>query len=371
MHELLPRIAAALDAGEPVALATVVRRRGSLPMSSTAKMLVRADGSAEGTVGGGCLEAEVYATARTLLREGGVSLESFDLTEIEDGLQGHVCGGSVTILTRPLLPTDPTRGLIRSALEALEDGEAAAFLSWVPAENDLPSPAPDNDMAMHAVVRADGSVAADGSLPASLPDKARMLAGDGLADLVSDVDSEGAPAYFVEPLRQPPTVLIFGAGHCGTAIGALASNAGFQVHVLEDRPTFLQGEHMPWAAGLHHVDYAALPTVDPSSYLVIVTRGHEHDLTILRQVVGGPSAYLGMIGSERKRHLFGKTLRSEGVAQDELDRLCSPMGLAIGADTPEEIAVAVVAEMIAVRRGAAVPSAMQSGTSSRRRATRA
>ncbi len=368
MHELLPRIAAALDAGEPVALATVVRRRGSLPMSNTAKMLVRADGSAEGTVGGGCLEAEVYATARTLLRDGGVSLESFDLTEIEDGLQGHVCGGSVTILTRPLLPTEPTRGLIRQAQEALEDGEPAAFLSWVPAENGSSVPAPDLDLAMHAVVRADGSVVADTSLPASVPDRARRMAGDGLADLVSDGVSEDAPVYFVEPLKPPPSVLIFGAGHCGRAIGELATSAGFRVHLLEDRPAFLQHEHTAWASGLHHVDYAALPAVDSSSYVVIVTRGHEHDLTILRQVIGGKSAYLGMIGSERKRHLFSKTLRTEGVTEDDLDRLRSPMGLAIGADTPEEIAVAVVAEMIAVRRGAALPAALQSGTSSRRRA---
>ncbi len=367
MRELLPRIAAVLDAGEPVALATVVRRRGSLPMSNTAKMLVCADGTAEGTVGGGCLEAEVYATARTLLREGGVSLESFDLTEIEDGLEGHVCGGSVTILTRPLLPTDSTRGIIRQAQEALERGEAAAFLSWVPVENGS-TPRPEPSLAMHAVVRADGSVTADASLPASLPELAKALAGAGLADLVSADGRDGAPAYFVEPLQQPPRVLVFGAGHCGRAIGELAARAGFRVHVLEDRPAFLEGKPMAWAAGLHHVDYAALPPVEPDTYLVIVTRGHEHDLTILRQVVRGTSAYLGMIGSQRKRHLFAKTLRSEGVTDDELGRLCSPMGLAIGADTPEEIAVAVVAEMIAVRRGAAVAATLQSGKSSRRRA---
>ena len=368
MHELLPRIAAALDAGEPVALATVVRRRGSLPMSTTAKMLVRADGTAEGTVGGGCLEAEVYATARTLLREGGVSLESFDLTEVEDGLQGHVCGGSVTILTRPLLPTDSTRGIIRQAQEALERGETAAFLSWVPGENGLPTSRPKPNLAMHAVVCADGSVTADALLPTSLPELAKALAAEGLADLVCADATDDAPAYFVEPLQQSPRVVVFGAGHCGRAIGELAASAGFRVHVLEDRPAFLEDKPMTWAAGLHHVDYVALPPVEPGAYLVIVTRGHEHDLTILRQVVRGASAYLGMIGSERKRHLFAKTLRSEGVTEEELGRLRSPMGLAIGADTPEEIAVAVVAEMIAVRRGVAVTATSRSGKSSRRRA---
>lgn len=367
MQELLPRIAAALEAGEPVALATVVRRRGSLPMSTTAKMLVCADGTAVGTVGGGCLEAEVYATAQTLLRDGGVSLERFDLTEVEDGLQGHVCGGSVTVLTRPLLPTESTRGIIRQALQALERGEKASFLSWVPAENGLGSLRPDPHLALHAVVRADGSVTADASLPGLLAGMAQELAAAGRAELVSESSSDDRSAYFVEPLLPPPAALIFGAGHCGRAIGEFAASAGFRVQMLEDRPTFLDSGRMPWAAGLHHVDFAALPPLEPGTYLVIVTRGHEHDLTILRQAVRAPSAYLGMIGSERKRHLFERTLRGEGVTDVQLDALCSPMGLAIGADTPAEIAVAVVAEMIAVRRGSAIPAALRSGKSSRRR----
>lgn len=368
MQEVLPRIAAALEAGEPVALATVVRRRGSLPMSTTAKMLVCADGTAVGTVGGGCLEAEVYATAQTLLRDGGVSLERFDLTEIEDGLQGHVCGGSVTVLTRPLLPTEATRGVIRQAQQALDRAEAATFLSWVPAGDGSGVRQLEPDLARHAVVRADGSVTADASLPPALAGAAREIAATGRAELVGDGSSDERPSYFVEPLRSPPTVTIFGAGHCGLAIGELAAAAGFRVRMLEDRPTFLEGGRMPWAAGRHHVDFAALPPVEPGTYVVIVTRGHEHDLTILRQVVRGPSAYLGMIGSERKRLMFEKTLRGEGVTDDELDALCSPMGLAIGADTPEEIAVAVVAEMIAVRRGVVTPAALRSGKSSRRQA---
>ena len=367
MQVVLPRIAAALEAGEPVALATVVRRRGSLPMSNTAKMLIRADGTVVGTVGGGCLEAEVYAIAQTLLREGGVSVENFDLTEIEDGLQGHVCGGSVTILTRPLLPSESTRGIIRQAQQALEDGEAAAFLSRVPVETESAALQVDQNLALRAGVRADGSVAADASLPPSLTGIAQGLAIDGRTKLVPDESSSSGSAYFVEPLQPPPTVLIFGAGHCGRAIGELAARAGFRAQMLEDRPTFLEERRMPWASGLHHVDFTALPHVEPTAYVVIVTRGHEHDLTILRQVVRSPSSYLGMIGSERKRHLFEKTLRGEGVAEADIKRLRSPMGLAIGADTPEEIAVAVVAEMIAARRGAAIPSALRSGKSSRHR----
>ncbi|HJO04415.1 MAG TPA: XdhC family protein [Acidobacteriota bacterium] len=368
MQEVLPRIAAALEAGEPVVLATVVKRRGSLPMSNTAKMLVGADGSAAGTVGGGCLEAEVYAIAQTLLRQGGVSVERFDLTEIEDGLQGHVCGGSVTILTRPLFPSDSTRGVIQQAQQALEQGESAAFLSWVPPDSGADESQSEPPRAQHAVVRADGSVVSDASLPPSLPDIARDLAIDGRAELVSQVSPHDGSAYFVEPLQPPPTALIFGAGHCGRAIGRLAAGAGFLVQMLEDRPAFLEEGRMLWAAGLHHVDFKELSPVAPDSYLVIVTRGHDHDLTILRQVVGGQSAYLGMIGSARKRHLFEKTLRGEGIGEAELDRLRSPMGLAIGADTPEEIAVAVVAEMIAVRRGAPVLPPMRSGKSSRHRA---
>ena len=187
----------------------------------------------------------------------------------------------------------------------------------------------------------------------------------------SDADSETDRAYFIDPVVARPRALIFGAGHCGQAIAQVAQLAGFRVVVMDDRAAFADPARLPWAEEVRVVDFANVTdglALNGREHFVIVTRGHEHDLAVLRQLLPHPSAYLGMIGSERKKHLFLKTLRHEGLREDQLQRIRSPMGLPIAADTPEEIAVAVVGEMIAVRRGAPSSPRIASGRSSRKAA---
>jgi len=335
MYLLLPKMLAALRGGAPIALATVVKQRGSLPMASDAKLLVRPDGTMDGTIGGGCLEAEVYATATELLREGAASIDEFHLNEVEveAGTGGHVCGGTVVVLTRVFRPGPDTVAFFERAVAQHDRGDEVRFVSRINAG----APA-------HALV-VNGSVDVGLGLT---PELVPAVAGAGVV-------GDDAESWFVEPVREPPLLIVFGGGHCGVAIGAAAAAADHRVWVLEDRPMFLDAERMPWADRLQRVDFAALPELplDANTALAIVTRGHEHDLVVLRQVLDTAVGYLGMIGSRRKRELFRRILGDEGRDVAAFDRVRSPMGLDIAAQTPAEIAVSVVAELIAVRRGAA------------------
>lgn len=345
MLDLLPVVVDHLAADRSVALAMVVGRRGSLPMARCAKMLMLDDGSTRGTVGGGCLEAEVWSVGRELLRQGGCSLDTFHLNEVEEGLGGHVCGGTVSILTRVLRPMPPTRELVTALHATLAGERSSALVTRLPESEGR---APDGGWAL---LESGGDTRTDGlRLDAPTQERCRgLLAGKAPVEL-------GEPArLFVEPLHPTPVVSVFGAGHCGKAIGRVAAGAGFRVRLYDDREPFLEAAASPWAEHRECIDFARASEavrVAPHHYLVIVTRGHEHDLELMRQLASTPAAYMGMIGSQRKRLLFERTLAAEGVPRERLERLRSPMGLPIGADTPEEIAVAVVGEMIAVRRGA-------------------
>ena len=425
MQEHLETIVAELEQQRSLALAVVIERRGSLPMATTARMLVSADGSTGGTVGGGCLEAEIYARARRLLAAStgtSAAIDTFSLTEVEEGLQGHVCGGTVSILTELLVPDAATTGLFADLRNRLARGENVALATLLPGQGYprgghrlLLTPKTNEPVAGTAIEsRAGSGIDPDGAASRlaaagrqALADaRPRVVGLDGVGGLVDSepgstrgtgsglVAADNAIAgarYFVEPLLTEPRAVIFGAGHCGRAIARIAGFAGFRTVVLDDRPAFADPELVPEADEVAVVDFADLcelagpsgpsgspgpsgsyddadcprPSSLPSGgvlgggqrdYLVIVTRGHEHDLTVLRQVLaaagtGGAPAYLGMIGSRRKRLMFLKTLKAEGYCDEDLAALRSPMGLSIGADTPEEIAVAVVGEMIAARRG--------------------
>jgi len=245
-------------AGRKCALATIVEVNGSIPSYETAKLLVRDDGSILGTVGGGCVEAEVWNTARQVMETGKPKRLEFNLGQDVSYENGLICGGQLTI--------------------------------------------------------------------------------------------------FVEPVLPPARLFLFGAGHVSLSICRVATLAGFPTVVVDDRPSFANRERFPEAEAVHAGEYEQVfPQlgIDALSYLVIVTRGHRDDLRVLRLAVQTPAAYVAMIGSRRKVIGLVKELEKEGVPAEALERLFAPMGLDIGAVTPEEIAVSVVAEMIAHKRKAA------------------
>jgi xanthine dehydrogenase accessory factor len=243
--------------GRRGALATIVNVRGSIPSFHTAKMLVRDDGSIMGTIGGGCVEADVWQAAREVMESETPRTLKFDLNQDPKHDTGLVCGGTLEI--------------------------------------------------------------------------------------------------FVEPVLPPALLYIFGAGHVALSVCRTAASAGFEVIVTDDRSSYATNERFPAAREVYALDFdEAMKKLDPneSSYIVIVTRGHRDDMRILRWAVQTRARYVGMIGSKRKVIEISKALQAEGLPAHLFERVHSPIGLDIGAVTPEEIGVAITAELIALRRHA-------------------
>ena len=241
--------------GRKAALATIIDVQGSEPGYETSKLLIRDDGSMVGTVGGGCVEADVWAAAQDVMRDEKPRRMHFNLNERPEADQGLVCGGSLDI--------------------------------------------------------------------------------------------------FIEPILATPTLYLCGGGHVSLAISKVAPLAGFETVVVDDREAFASPQRFPEAAATHSGPWESVLAqlaVNGFSYIVIATRGHRGDLACLRWALTTSARFIGMVGSKRKLVEFAKLLEADGVTPGQFERLHSPVGLDIGALTPPEIAVSVVAEMIAVRR---------------------
>lgn len=243
--------------GRRGAVATIVNVRGSVPSFETAKMLVRDDGSILGTIGGGCVEAEVWQAAREVMESEKPRTLTFNLNNDPKYDTGLVCGGTLDV--------------------------------------------------------------------------------------------------FIEPVLPPASLYVFGAGHVSVNLYKAALNAGFQVTVIDDRESYANRERFPEAKEVIVEDFdqiTARLSPSESAYIVIVTRGHRDDMRVLRWAVRTPAKYIGMIGSKRKTIRIFEELVKEGLAERLFERVHAPIGLDIGAITPEEIAIAITAELIAVRRHA-------------------
>jgi len=241
--------------GQKCAIATIVQVRGSIPSFESAKLLVREDGSMVGTIGGGCVEAEVWNAAREVMETEKSKHMSFNLGQDAAYDNGLICGGQLDV--------------------------------------------------------------------------------------------------FVEPVIPPPHAIIFGAGHISKSLSRVASLAGFSTTIVDNRETFANRERFPEAGEIFAAEYEEVfpkLTINESTYLIIVTRGHRDDMRVLRWAVNTPARYIAMIGSKRKTISVVHELEKEGIPREAFEKVFAPMGLEIGAEMPEEIAISVVAEMIAVRR---------------------
>jgi len=241
--------------GQKCALATIVQVRGSIPSFESAKLLVREDGSMAGTIGGGCVEAEVWNAAREVIATGKPRHMSFSLGQDAAYDNGLICGGQLDV--------------------------------------------------------------------------------------------------FVECVTPQPNAIIFGGGHISKSLAKVLDLAGFRVSVSDNREAFANRERFPEAAEIHADEYEDLYpklNITESTYIVIVTRGHRDDMRVLRWAVTTPAKYIAMIGSKRKVIAVIRELEKEGLGSEAFDRIYAPMGFEIGAVSPEEIAISVAAEMIAMRR---------------------
>jgi len=254
--DLFEEIVRMRRAGQRGALATIVHTNGSIPSYESSRMLVREDGTSLGTVGGGCVEADVWAAAREVMHKESPRKLVFTLNNEATYDNGLICGGTVEIFLEPILPQ--------------------------------------------------------------------------------------------------PVLYLFGGGHVSTAVAKAAQAIGFGVGVVDDREAFANTQRFPMAQEIYTSYADAFQKIRPgsSSYLVIVTRGHKEDMRVLAWAVRTPARYIGMIGSKRKVLSVYKALEKEGYTPEEFEHVYAPMGLDIGALSPEEIAVSIVAELVAVRRNA-------------------
>jgi xanthine dehydrogenase accessory factor len=345
MIKLLQSICHLMEEGEDLVLATIIDHSGSTARSVGTKMLIRPDGSTVGTIGGGLVEFETCRLASVVFKSGRALLKTFELTGADAATTDRmICGGNMEILLE-LINSDPEmvkefkelilalkqkhRGFLVKEIDVT--GEPARRMKWCLVQNG-------------SVTRGDSGWqdAVASGLMAEAAEAKRPLA------LV-----KGGKRFFVEPTLLPGTVFLFGAGHVSRPVAEMAAMVDFRTVIIDDRAEYANSERFPGADGIKvipsfHQAFDGLE-IDRDSCLVILTRGHLHDKTVLEQALKTDAGYIGMIGSRRKRDLIYMELITKGFNKADFERVHAPIGFAIGAETPEEIAVSIVAELIQAR----------------------
>ncbi len=343
MRELLADLETALQQRRPCVCCVVVATRGSTPQKAGAAMLVFADGRQCGTLGGGCIEAEVRQRALRVLAggDGRPDLLTFCLDDNYGWDDGLICGGRMTILADPLASV-AAGAYYRCLRRLVEDGRGCTqAIALAPVFGLAAGDRFLFDYGGQVVART-----TEATLPTEVVQSLTVLtqrpapsSGHGIAYL---------------PTLPRITLLIVGAGHVGQAVARLAAEVDFNVWVHDDRACYASRERFPSAERLLVGDIGPTlrqlaPELTPSTYCLIVTRGHNHDEEALAHLADTSATYVGMIGSKRKIKLIFEDLLAKGVSRAALARVHAPLGLAIGSQTVPEIAISIVAELIAFR----------------------
>jgi len=354
MKDLYRLILESLKQGRTSALATIIKQAGPSPRGIGAKCLIFEDGSIAGTIGGGLLEGQTLKEARKVFETGIPLRLNFYLKGTDVAQTDMLCGGEVEVFVEPIWPgNEPLIPLFQKLAEVSNRG-GEGWLATVVAEGQWKEGI-TYKLYLDKNGQLVGSIPEERGLEAALFNRGEMLKRITRPTLTGlSEGSDGAMEVFIEPVRSNPVLYVFGGGHVSKEIVPLASRVGFKTIVIDDRPEFADASLFPGAWQVRQSDFEGLVdqlAVDDSAYLVIVTRGHIHDKTVLAQALKTDARYIGMIGSRRKRNIIYEKLLEEGFTKQDLERVHAPIGLAIGAETPEEIAVSIVAELIQVRAG--------------------
>ena len=340
--------------GRDFAVATVVAVGGSAPRQPGAALAVDAEGTAVGSVSGGCVEGAVYELCRQALEDGETVLERFGYSDEDAFAVGLTCGGVIDVLVTPLRAADPARPVAAAALAAVARGEAAALTRIVTGPAEL--------LGRALLVDADGSQ--EGGFGAH-PELDRTVAAEAAAFLdagrtgtleIGEQGSRcGAPlTVLVESSVPPPRMIVFGAIDFASALVRVGKFLNYHVTVCDARPVFATTSRFPEADEIV-VDwphrYLDRTQVDGRTVLCVLTHDAKFDVPLLRLALRLPVAYVGAMGSRRTHLDREERLREAGVTELELARLRSPIGLDLGARTPEETALSIAAEIVANRRG--------------------
>jgi xanthine dehydrogenase accessory factor len=321
-----------LNQGKNAAVATVVSKTGAAPREVGAKMLIGSDGRFLGTIGGGCVDAEASLQARMVMQEGVPMLLRYSMNGNVAEEEGMICGGTVEILVEPVLSQHLT--VWRQTGELMKESTDAILLTRYGTETFTKT-----------LFKRDGTHSGDFA----------DLSREKLDEYFNAKKLVVEKGFLVEPLARPEVLYVFGAGHISQFVAKMASLVDFGVVIIDDRWSFANKERFPEAEEVlveDFVDVVGRLSFTGAEYAVIVTRGHKHDATVLEKVLEKPAKYVGMIGSKRKTKLVFDHLRARGVLGETLAQVHAPIGLDIGSETPQEIAISIVAQLVQARRRA-------------------
>lgn len=340
MKKLMKEACNILQSGEDLVLVTVCGKSGSAPRLAGARMIVHRDGRITGTIGGGLVEAVAMQEAKAAFSHRNSRRKNFDLGNGDAAVTDMICGGNMEIYLEYIQADAENLALFTTLLASLDHGRRVSLVS-----------------------RLSGMTTDDHAF--LLDHKGGLIAGQAPESLLAAVkkihSSTSAPTVIIQDLTEylvsyfsiAGELFLIGAGHVAACTAGAAARVGFRIIVMDDRAEFANRDRFPTSDEVRVIpsfaDCFGAYAINHDSYLVIVTRGHMHDHDVLKQALTTEAGYIGMIGSHKKRDTIYNSLRLSGVSQAQLDRVHCPIGLSIEADTPEEIAVSIVAELIQER----------------------
>ena len=338
-----------LEQDERLVMATVVRTKGSTPQKPGAKLLVRNDGSGVGTLGGGCVEGDIWYAASQLMRRGGdAQHREYELNEDLAAQDGLVCGGTMFFLIDPVYQPDDYLDYAREIDAAYAGGPSVAQASLIK------PPEGGAGVGNKLFIRENGETVGslgDDALDRDAIKRASELMAMGRNEYVT---AENGAEYFIEAYTTPPQLVICGGGHVSRALASHAKPLGFRLFITDDREEFANEERFPEAdiiiAEKPEDALGKLP-INPNTFIVVATRGHRFDNVALAAAADTPARYVGLMGSKRKTILIYEDLVRMGIDEERLRSIRSPIGLDIRARTPEEIAVSIMGEILLFRLG--------------------
>jgi xanthine dehydrogenase accessory factor len=333
-----------LGKGSAAVLASIVSLEGSTPRHSGTKMVVGGDGHNYGTIGGSLLEATSIQEARSVLATGRSKFLEFSLSGKDSSSPGMICGGKALVLLDYLPPTTEIRDFFQTWQLAVRSGKDFCYLTHLKETGETVA------TIGHSILLADGQNTSTLSITGTEIETLQAACQHiSLTYIMALNDTK----VVIDPIRKMKTVYCFGAGHVAVPTIHMAALVGFRTVVLDDRAEFVNPERFPDAYNVRVIrDFNQAMEgleIDADSYIVILTRGHQYDREVLEQALRTRAGYIGMISSRRKREAIYNTLMAQGVKKEDLEQVHSPIGIPLGGETPEEIAVSIVAELIKVR----------------------
>jgi xanthine dehydrogenase accessory factor len=329
-----------LEHNQKAVLARIIRQVGSAPRSVGTKCLVLENGTIIGTIGGGLLEHQVQQKAMEIMKQGCSTILQYRLKGDEVARSEMLCGGEVDVFLEPVFPDNAiAKEIFQKAAAVCREGHKGVLLTRIESGIDY------HDKRLWVLLEKGGEIIG----PADEWIGAEPKQYESIKKPTLIRKTTGEPFIFAEPVEPDAVLYVFGAGHISTFVAPLAKMVGFRVVVIDDRREFANKERfssadeilvMPFSEVFNHID------VHSTSYIAIITRGHTHDRDVLRLALQKEPTYIGMIGSKRKRDLIYQSLLDEGIAKEKIKQVYSPIGLDIGSETPEEIAISIIAQLI-------------------------